>query len=121
MHIPPNILDCFSSVRETVRSADLETARLLHGLTASLEDFTFRHVLTLAMGMTGAQTVTASAAGDSESRLLTASEAASLCGPSFTPKRLYRLRGTMPEQAWIRKGGRLYFREGPFRRWLATR
>lgn len=67
------------------------------------------------------ETVLMPVAPDQEQRLLTPDEAAVLAGPSFTAKRLYRLRGSMPEQAWIRKGGRLYFREGPYRRWLATR
>lgn len=66
-------------------------------------------------------TVLMSVAPNPEQRLLAPDEAAALAGPSFTAKRLYRLRGSMPEQAWIRKGGRLYFREGPYRRWLATR
>lgn len=67
------------------------------------------------------ETVTTSVTTNPEQRLLTPDEAAVLAGPSFTAKRLYRLRGGMPEQAWVRKGGRLYFREGPYRRWLATR
>ena len=67
------------------------------------------------------KTVTMAMAQNEESRLLAPDEAAALAGPSFTAKRLYRLRGLMPEQAWVRKGGRLYFREGPYRRWLATR
>jgi hypothetical protein len=67
------------------------------------------------------ETVTTSVWPDPESRLLTADEAATLLGPSFTAKKLYRLRGSMPVQAWVRKGGRLYFREGPFKRWVVMR
>ena len=82
--------------------------------TEAVRSFRARHVRV-------GETVTRSAAPSPEERLLTPDEAAVLAGPSFTAKKLYRLRGSMPEQAWIRKGGRLYFREGPYRRWLATR
>lgn len=56
--IPPDMLDCVSRIRDFARGLTLEDARLFHGLIASLEDFTFRHVLTLAMGMTAAGSIT---------------------------------------------------------------
>lgn len=54
-------------------------------------------------------------------RLLTAREIGTEIGPSWTPKKLYRLRSSMPESLTVRKGGRLYFRETPFKEWLRTR
>jgi hypothetical protein len=53
--------------------------------------------------------------------LLTAREAARATGPSWTAKKLYRLRGSMPQGITVRKGGRLYFRALALRSWLRTR
>lgn len=102
-------------VEEAVQNENKDSSvTLLAGLVLLLGSVGASHV-------TLTKTITPSVTGDTEQRLLTPDEAAALAGPSFTAKRLYRLRGSMPEQAWVRKGGRLYFREGPYRRWLATR
>lgn len=120
--LPPEVVELVARLDAAIPTLrDPTKATTLHTLISSLAERSFRHVIAVVGMVTAINTVTASAATDAESRLLTAEEAAARAGPSFTAKKLYRLRGSMPIQAWLRKGGRLYFREGPFMRWLAMR
>lgn len=119
--LPVPVLDSLAQIRSFVRtSQDSRSLALLYAALFELTGVILGAVFETS-SVSVPETVITSGASVVESHLLTPNEAASLAGPSFTAKKLYRLRGSMPEQAWLRKGGRLYFREGPYRRWLAMR
>lgn len=119
----PRVVETVAHMERIIATGERMEVVALLAAVASLRVLLIEraHALRSQSAVTLRRSDTASMTESQESRLLTADEAAVLFGPSCTAKRLYRLRGSMPEQAWIRKGGRLYFREGPFRRWLATR
>lgn len=119
--VPAHVVDALAWIRAAIREGHPATAVLSQVLTGMALDALITVSPVNGEIVPPGGSVTTSIKANPECRLLTPDEAAVLAGPSFTAKRLYRLRGSMPEQVWVRKGGRLYFREGPYRRWLAMR